>query len=823
MKLSYNWLKQYINCDYPAEKVSEALTSTGLEVEDMTLYESVRGSLRGVVVGKVLSCVAHPNSDHLHITKVDIGNGEPLNIVCGAPNVAEGQKVLVATIGTDLYFGDEKITIKKGKLRGEPSEGMICAEDELQLGKSHDGIMVLPDSYEVGKPASFYFPVEEDYTIEIGLTANRSDATSHIGSARDLVACLNQREKTDKYHLIIPDTSNFKVDNHNLDIDVVVDDKADCPRYSGVTISNVHVGESPKWLKNRLEACGIRSINNVVDITNFVLMETGQPLHAFDAAKIKGSRIVVRRATEGSKFVTLDGVERTMAATNLMICNAEEPMCIAGVFGGKDSGVTEATTNIFIESAYFDPTSVRKTAKMHGLQTDASFRYERGADPNITIYALKRAAMLVKEIAGGEVSSEIKDVVNGDFTPVKISLAFDYLNRMAGKEIDKTQAVTILQSLDCNIIEKDENHVVVSVPTCKTDVYRPADLVEEILRIYGYDNIETPMHVHASLNVTAKPDADKMQQRVSDLLANNGFYEIMNNSLTRSAYCNEIDGFDESRNVRILNPLSSDLDVMRQTLLWGGLRSIAYNQNRKVADMKFFEFGNVYFYDKSNPQTAENPLNPYSEKYCLSLLLTGNRNTAAWNDPNPTAFDFYDIKHYVKGIIAKFNIDTNLLEMSEAEEPYCDYSASYAYKGTKLAVMGKISRKTLKAFDIKKDVYYADLDWAALVGVLSANQKISFEQLPKFPSVRRDLALVIDKGVRFEDIRKTALATESKLIGEIGLFDIYEGDKIPEGKKQYAVSFVLADPQRTLTDKIIDKTMARIQSALEQQLGAKLR
>jgi len=823
MKLSYNWLKQYINCDYPAEKVSEALTSTGLEVEDMTLYESVKGSLKGVVVGKVLSCVAHPNSDHLHITKVDIGNGEPLNIVCGAPNVAEGQKVLVATIGTDLYFGDEKITIKKGKLRGEPSEGMICAEDELQLGKSHDGIMVLPDSYEVGKPASFYFPVEEDYTIEIGLTANRSDATSHIGSARDLVACLNQREKTDKYHLIIPDTSNFKVDNHNLDIDVVVDDTADCPRYSGVTVSNVHVGESPKWLKNRLEACGIRSINNVVDITNFVLMETGQPLHAFDAAKIKGNRIVVRRATEGSKFVTLDGVERTMAATNLMICNAEEAMCIAGVFGGKDSGVTEATTDIFIESAYFDPTSVRKTAKMHGLQTDASFRYERGADPNITIYALKRAAMLVKEIAGGEVSSEIKDVVNGDFAPVRISLSFDYLNRMAGKEIDKTQAVTILQSLDCNIIEKDEAHVVVSVPTCKTDVYRPADLVEEILRIYGYDNIETPMHVHASLNVTAKPDADKMQQRVSDLLANNGFYEIMNNSLTRSAYCNEIDGFDESRNVRILNPLSSDLDVMRQTLLWGGLRSIAYNQNRKVADMKFFEFGNVYFYDKSKPQTAENPLNPYSEKYCLSLLLTGNRNTAAWNDPNPAAFDFYDIKHYVKGIIAKFNIDTNLLEMSEAEEPYCDYSASYAYKGTKLAIMGKISRKTLKAFDIKKDVYYADLDWAALIGVLSANQKISFEQLPKFPSVRRDLALVIDKGVRFEDIRKTALATESKLIAEIGLFDIYEGDKIPEGKKQYAVSFVLTDPQRTLTDKIIDKTMARIQSALEQQLGAKLR
>lgn len=823
MKLSYNWLKQYINCDYTAEKMGVALTSTGLEVEDLTPYESVKGSLKGVVVGKVLSCIAHPNSDHLHICKVDVGAAEPLNIVCGAPNVAEGQKVLVATIGTDLYFGDEKITIKKGKLRGEPSEGMICAEDELQLGTSHDGIMVLPESYEVGKPASFYFPVEEDFTYEIGLTANRSDATSHIGSARDLVACLNNREGTDKYHLIIPSVDGFKTDCNCRPISVEVEDKVACPRYSGLSISGVKVGPSPAWLKNRLEACGIRSINNIVDITNFVLMEVGQPMHAFDADKIKGDKIVVKCMPNGTPFVTLDGVERKLAATNLMICNTEEPMCIAGVFGGKDAGVTEGTTNIFLESAYFNPTSIRKTAKMHGLQTDASFRYERGCDPNITIYALKRAAMLVKELAGGKISSDIVDVVNGDFTPLKVELSFDYLDLMAGKHIDPQQAITILKSLDCKVEEQNDNHVTVSIPTCKVDVYRPADLVEEILRIYGYDNIEIPTHVHASLNVAAKPDANKMQQKISDMLAANGFYEIMNNSLTKSAYSRDIDGFDENRNVKIMNPLSSDLDVMRQTLLWGGLESIAYNQNRKISDMKFFEFGNVYFFDGSKPQTAEKPLAPYSEKYGMSILLTGNDSTPSWNNKECKPLNIYDLKHYVQGIIAKFNIDPAQLEMQEVSVPYLDYAIIYTLNNKVLATMGKVSKKTLKVFDVKKDVFYADIEWKTLLNILRDNQRISFEALPKFPSVRRDLALVVDSAVRFDDIRKAAFTAERNILASVGLFDIYEGDKIPQGKKQYAVSFVLMDTQRTLTDKIIDKTMARIQSVLEQQIGATLR
>ncbi len=821
MKISYNWLKQYVNCDYTAEKVSELLTSTGLEVEDLTPFESVKGALKGVVVGKVLTCVDHPNSDHLHITTVDCGGEEPLHIVCGAPNVAAGQKVLVATIGTDLWIHDEQITIKQGKIRGEVSEGMICAEDELQLGESHDGIMVLPEDYEVGKPASFYFPVEEDYTIEIGLTANRSDATSHIGSARDLVAALNQRENTTKYQLITPSVDDFKVENHNNDIEVVVEDTAACPRYSGLSISGVKVGPSPEWLKNRLAAVGIRSINNIVDISNYVLMEVGQPMHIFDADKITGKKVIVKCLPEGTPFVTLDGVERKLNGRNLMICNTEEPMCIAGVFGGLKSGVTEETTNIFLESAYFNPTSIRKTSKFHGLQTDASFRYERGADPNITLYALKRAAMLVKELAGGTISSEIKDVINGDFKPAQVDLKFDYLNKLAGQDIDKTQAVNILKSLECKVVEQNDQHVVVDIPTCKVDVTRPADVVEEILRIYGYDNIAIPSRIHASISRAVKPNADQLQQKISDMLVSNGFYEIMNNSLTKSAYSEAFEAFPAERNVKIMNPLSSDLNVMRQTLLWGGLESIAFNQNRKVSDMKFFEFGNVYFFN-AQVKNEQHTLAPYSEFFHLDLFLTGNRQEELWNH-QPKPLDFFDLKQYVMGILHQLRVDQSKLEVKEGTQTHFEYSLMFSVDGQELATIGKLDKKTLKLFDIKKDVFYATLNWTALMCNYGKAPEVHFEPLSKFPSVRRDLAMIFDKSVTFEQVKKVAMAAENKLLQEMSLFDVYEGEKIPEGKKQYAMSFILMSTTATLTDKAIEKAMTRIQQAIEKELNGVLR
>lgn len=822
MKISYNWLKQYIKCDLSAEEVGKKLTGTGLEVEDMTTYESVKGSLKGVVVGRVLTCVEHPNSDHLHITTVDVGQAEPLHIVCGAPNVAAGQVVLVATIGCELWKGDESFVIKKGKIRGEVSEGMICAEDELQLGTSHDGIMVLPDNYEVGRPANYYFPVEIDNTFEIGLTANRSDATSHIGVDRDLVAALNFQEKTDKYHIERPSVDAFKVENHDSKIDVVVEDTENCPRYSGVCISGVTVGPSPAWLKHRLEAIGLRSINNIVDISNYVLMEVGQPLHIFDADKIKGGKVIVKRLASGTMFTTLDGVERKLADTNLMICNAEEPMCIAGVFGGLDSGVTESTKNIFIESAYFHPTSIRKTARMHALQTDASFRYERGCDPNITIYALKRAALLVQELAGGKVSSEIKDIVNGDFKPVRIELKFSYLNRIAGQEINKDDAVKILKNLDCVIVEQNNESVTVDVPTCKVDVYRPADLVEEILRIYGYDNIAIPSKINASLNVNNKPDAARLQYQITTMLAANGFNEIMNNSLTKSAYSKTMSAFDETRDVRIMNPLSSDLDVMRQSLLFGGMESIANNQNHKIFNMKFFEFGNTYSFNPDNKQTFEKPLAPYSESFHLSMFVTGNKSDEMWN-AQAQPVDFYDLKKYVIFVLNKMKINTEALEMTEGDIKYYDYSLVFSANGKVLATLGKLNKETLRLFDVKKDVFYADIQWDNLIKAYSEAARISYEALPKFPPVRRDLAMIFDKNITFRQVRDAALSADNKILQSVNLFDIYEGDKIPAGKKQYAMSFILLDTQKTLTDKVIEKTMTKIQSAIEQQLGATLR
>lgn len=822
MKISYNWLKQYINCNLPAEEVAEALTFTGLEVEDIIPYESVKGSLKGIVVGEVLSCIEHPNSDHLHITKVNVGGEEPLPIVCGAPNVAQGQKVLVATIGTTLYSGDESFQIKKSKIRGEVSEGMICSEKELGLGDSHAGIMVLPETCEVGQPASKYFPVEQDFTFEIGLTANRSDATSHIGVARDLVAVLNHRLHNDHYSLTFPSVDNFKIENTNCNIEVEVLAKDACPRYSGVTISGIQVGASPAWLKNRLQAAGIRSINNVVDITNYVLLEVGQPLHAFDVETIKGGKIVVRTCAKDTPFVTLDGIERKLNENDLMICNSENPMCIAGVFGGLGSGVTESTTSVFIESAYFDPRSVRKTAKRHALQTDASFRFERGADPEITIYAMKRAALLIKELAGGKISSEIKDVVNKEFVPADITLDFAYLNKIAGQSIPKNDAKSILTNLGCRILSDLTDTIVVQVPTYKVDVYRPADLVEEILRIYGYNNINIPSKINVSINVSEEPNFDKIQHHIADMLSANGFYEIMNNSLTKSSYSKTFSEIEEKNNVHMLNPLSSDLDVLRQTLIFGGLESVAYNQNRKITDMKLYEFGNVYTFNPEAVQTNEKPLAPYRENYHLDLFITGNKEEELWNH-GTKAVDFYDMKYYVEAVFNKLKINMEKVEITEGTSAFYDFSLIYSFDNKVIGTIGKFTKQTLKTFDIKKDVYHASLNWDTLMKLYTKVKTLHYEAVSKFPSVRRDLALVIDKNVSFSSIKAVALKAESNLLQSVSIFDIYEGDKIPQGKKSYAISFILEDKQKTLTDKVIEKTMQKIQTAIEQQLGATLR
>ncbi|MDR0969877.1 MAG: phenylalanine--tRNA ligase subunit beta [Lentimicrobiaceae bacterium] len=822
MKISYNWLKQYINCNLPAEEVAKALTDTGLEVEDMHVYESIKGSLNGIVVGKVIHCTEHPNSDHLHITRVDIGAGAPLAIVCGAPNIAEGQTVLVATVGTTLYADDESFQIKKSKIRGELSEGMICSEKELGLGNSHAGIMVLPDHYEAGKPARAYFEIEEDVVFEIGLTPNRSDATSHIGIARDLLAALNQRSQGNTYVLTYPDVNDFKADNHTIPAAIEIDNTEACPRYSGVTMSGIVVEPSPKWLQDRLQSVGIRSINNIVDISNYVLMETGQPLHVFDMKTIKGNKIIVKTVDEGTPFVTLDDVERKLSAHDLMICDAEKPLCIAGVFGGKDSGVTEKTTDIFIESAYFDSRWIRKTARRHGLQTDASFRFERGADPNITVYALKRAAMLIKGIAGGQISSEIKDVCACEFTPVQITLHFQYLNKVAGQPIPKDTAIAILVNLGCKITAMQTDAIMVEVPTFKVDVYRPADLVEEILRIYGYDNINIPSKINLSLNANYNLDFDKQQHRIADMLSANGFYEIMNNSLTKSAYGKLLNEIDENKYVRLLNPLSSDLDVLRQTLIFGGLETIAYNQNRKNTDLKLYEFGNTYTFDSKAEQTETKPLNPYTEQYMLAIFMTGNKEAEAWNQP-AQAIGFFDIKHFTEAVFHKSGIDTLKIVTTEYQSEFYDYALSYTINEKQIGIVGKVSKKLQKAFDIKKEVYHASIYWDILLKLFAKQKTLRFESISKFPSVRRDLALVIDKNVSFDALQKVAYKAESNLLQAVNIFDVYEGDKIPEGKKSYALSFILEDKDKTLTDKVIEKTMAKIQKAIEEQLGAVLR
>lgn len=815
MKISYNWLKDYIKTDLSADKVSKILTDTGLEVEGLEQFESVKGGLEGLVIGQVTSCKKHPNADTLSVTTVNIGADNDLPIVCGAPNVAEGQKVVVATVGTTLYSGNEEIKIKKAKMRGEPSEGMICAEDEIGLGTSHDGIMVLDDSAKIGMPAKEYFNIETDSVFEIGLTPNRIDGASHIGTARDLAAYLSLTEKTE---LIKPSVDAFKVDNNNLPIEIIVENTEACPRYTGVTISNVKVESSPDWLQNRLKAIGLNPINNLVDISNYVLHETGQPLHFFDADKIEGNKVIIKTLPEETPFITLDKTERKLSANDLMICDENKGMCIAGVFGGMTSGVSENTKNIFIESAHFNSVYVRKTAKRHDLHTDASFRFERGSDPNITVYALKRAALLIKEIAGGEISSEIVDVYPTPVDDYKVDLTFRNLKRLIGKEIEKDKVRNILESLDIKIITEDDDKLSLEIPTYRVDVLREADVIEEILRIYGYNNIEISEHVNSSLSYSPKPDKEKIQNTISDILSGNGYNEIMCNSLTKADYYNNLESYKPTNLVKILNPLSNDLNVMRQTLLFGGLESIIYNQNRKNADLKLYEFGNCYYLKDAD---SENPLKKYNEEQHLALFITGNKTEENWISKEE-ATSFYLLKSYVENILEKLGFNLSLIESEEVSSDIFIEGLSYKYNKNQIVNFGILNKKVLKTFDIDTKVYFAEFYWNTVLK-LSTKNSIRYTEIPKYPEVRRDLALLLDKEVRFNKIKDLAYKSERKLLKKVSLFDVFEGEKLGANKKSYAVSFILQDENKTLTDKQIDKIINNFIRVFEEELGAQIR
>ncbi len=815
MKISYNWLKAYIGFSIEPVELARILTNTGLEVEGMEDFETVKGGLEGVVIGKVLTCEKHPDADKLTVTTVDIGAGEPLQIVCGAPNVAVKQTVPVATVGTTLYpaGSDKGFAIRSAKIRGVKSSGMICAEDELGLGSSHEGIMVLNDSVPVGSRASDYFQLEKDVVFEIGLTPNRIDGASHIGVARDIAAYLKQQGVPAE--LKKPAVDGFKKDDDTLNIAVTVENPEACPRYSGVTLSGLTVKESPDWLKNRLRAIGQEPINNIVDITNFVLHETGQPLHAFDAAKISGGKVIVRTLPEGSTFTTLDEKERKLTGNDLMICDAEAGMCIGGVFGGEGSGVTEQTKDIFLESACFDPVFIRKTAKHHQLNTDASFRFERGTDPNGTVYALKRAALMMKEIAGGKVSSEITDIYPEPVEDFRVEVTMKNIARLIGKTIDPDTIVSILESLDIRVEKRDEDGMVLRVPPYRVDVKKEPDIVEEILRIYGYDNVEFDEHVNSTLTYVEKPDREKIVNTISDLLSSTGLLEIKSNSLTRAAYFDDGD----ATVVRIQNALSQDLSCMRQSLLPGGLEAVIYNINRKRPDLKLYEFGNCYYMDPG--KETDNPQKRYSEAFHLGIFLTGNYTRENWN----TAADpvsYYHIKSLVMMVLEKLGIDAGKLEAREVKSEACDQALEYHTGKGRVVTFGKVAQGLLKTFDIRQEVYTAAFNWD-LVVQLHKKSCVVFRPLPKFPEVKRDLSLMLDRSVRFEELQQLAYQTERKLLKQVDLFDVYEGEKIESGKKSYALSFTLLDEDKTLTDKQIDKVMGRISATFEQKLGAVVR
>ncbi len=821
MNISYNWLKEYVNFDLTPEEVAAALTSIGLETGGVEEVQSVKGGLEGLVVGHVLTCVPHPNSDHMHVTTVDLGNGgEPVQIVCGAANVAAGQKVVVATIGTKLYDGDDCFTIKKSKLRGVESYGMICAEDEIGVGTSHEGIIVLPDEVVPGTLAKDYYKIENDYVLEVDITPNRADACSHYGVARDLYAYLVQHGH--EAHLQKPSVDAFQVENHDLDISVTVENTEACPRYAGVTVSGVTVKESPEWLQNRLKAIGLRPINNVVDVTNYIVHAFGQPLHCFDASKVKGRHIRVRTLPEGTPFVTLDGVERKLNERDLMICNEEEPMCIAGVFGGLDSGSTEETTSVFLESAYFHPTWVRKTARRHGLNTDASFRFERGIDPNNVVYCLKLAALMVKELAGGTISSEIKDCCPAPFKDFEAELPYQYVHDLVGKTIPEETIKSIVQSLEMKILEEKPEGLKLSVPPYRVDVQRPCDVVEDILRIYGYNNVEIPLALKSSLTTQTEVDKSyKLQNLVSEQLVGCGFNEIMNNSLTKAAYYEGLASCPPENLVMLMNPLSADLNCMRQTLLFGGLESIVRNVNRKNADLRFFEFGNCYRYNKEKHVEGK-VLSAYSEGCHLALWVTGKKVSNSWAHAEEQS-SFFELKAYVENILLRLGLDVHKLVFARSEDDLFATALSIHTQGGKyLGVMGIVDNRQLKKADIEADVYYADLLWDELLKAVRSVQ-VNFKELPKYPMVKRDLALLLDKDVAFADVEKTAYETEKKLLRRVELFDVYEGKNLEAGKKSYAVSFFLQDESQTLTEKQIDKIMGKLVANLESKLGAKLR
>ena len=808
MKISYNWLKQFIKIDWDAEKTGELLTDLGLEIEGIETYESVKGGLKGIVVGEVLTCVQHPNADRLKVTTVNIGEAEPVQIVCGAPNVAVGQKVPVATIGTTLYTADgEAWEIKKGKIRGEESHGMICAEDELGLGESHEGIMVLDANLKVGTLVAEIFEVENDEVFEIGLTPNRADAMSHYGVARDLRAGLIQKEKS--LQLITPSVMSYHVDTRSLKIDVEVKDKEKCPRYCGVTISGVKVGTSPNWLQNRLKAIGLSPINNIVDVTNYVLHELGQPLHAFDAHKISGNKIEVKTCTAGTKFTTLDEVIRELHEDDLMICDAVKPMCIAGVFGGIDSGITETTTNIFLESAYFDPVSVRKTAKRHGLNTDASFRFERGIDPNITEYALKRAALLITEVAGGEITSDISDAYPNKIKDYEVRLSFENAKKLIGEEIPKETIKSILTSLEIKVNNVTETGLGLTIPAYRNDVQREADVIEEILRVYGYNNIGTTEKLNASISNSSRFEDYKLQNIIGNQLASQGFFEIMANSLTSPKYVELSEQLNADHNVKMLNPLSTDLEVMRQSMLFSGLEAVSHNINRKRDDLKLFEFGKTYHQYSDNREEHKH----------LALFVTGNKTQERWNSKT-TPSDFFYLKGTIEAVLERLGL--NRLKSAPHKTDILSEGMSLSLGKKTLVEFGLVKKPVLKHFGISQAVLFADFNWDNVLEMAKHNS-ITFKAIPKYPEVRRDFALLLDNKVTFEDIYTIAKQTEKQLLKDINLFDVYEGKNLPAGKKSYAVSFTLQDENKTLTDKQIDKIMSKLQSNFESQLGAELR
>ena len=824
MNISYKWLKEYVDFDLGAEQVAEALTSIGLEVGSVEEVQAIKGGLQGLVVAEVLTCEPHPNSDHMHVCSVNIGAEEPVQIVCGAPNVAQGQKVIVATLGTKLYDGEECFTIKRSKLRGIESLGMICAEDEIGIGTSHDGIIVLPQEAKVGTPAAEYYGIESDWVIEVDITPNRADACSHYGVARDLYAWLVRNGHKTALHRT--DVSSFAADNNDLDIDIVVENTEACPRYCAVTVKGCEVKESPEWLQTKLRTIGVRPINNVVDVTNYVMFAYGQPLHCFDADMIEGKKVVVKTMPEGTPFVTLDGEEHKLSERDLAICNANAPMCIAGVFGGKGSGTYETTKDVLLESAYFNPTWIRKSARRHGLNTDASFRFERGIDPDLQVYALKVAALMVKELAGGTVSMDIKDIeAPGLAKNFAVDLEYKYAHDLIGKTIPAEVIKEIVTSLDMKITAETESGISISVPAYRVDVQRPCDVVEDILRIYGYNNVEIPTAVKSSLTIKGEVDrSNKLQNLVSEQLVGEGFREILNNSLTKEAYYNDLTAYPTDRAVKLLNPLSSDLNVLRQTLLFGGLESIAHNANRKNANLRFFEFGNCYYKNPATPeeQKAADTLAAYSEDLHLGLWLTGKRVEASWAHPEEPS-SVYELKAYVGHILTRLGAPVGKLkQQAGANDIFAKSLALVDNNGTVVLEFGLVKKALTAAFDISAEVYFADINWTLLMKK-TKKHSVSFTEISKFPAVSRDLALLVDKSVEFARIEQIAFAADRKFLKKVTLFDVYEGKNLEAGKKSYAVNFLLQDDTKTMNDKQTDAVMAKIIASLEKQLGAKLR